>query len=134
MRLRRELPKQENIDAGMTPEEARCAAERRFGNALLLKEVSREMRSGIWFERLIQDLRCRGAFRLVPARKLARTGTDLRAGGLGLSEKRRSVNRALIAVQAAFSLLPVLGAGLCARSLRNLLKSTPASIERASSC
>jgi predicted permease len=57
MRLHRELRKQENLEAGMAPDEAYYAAERRFGNAMLLKEVSREMWTGIWFEHLIQDLR-----------------------------------------------------------------------------
>jgi len=57
MRLHRELREQQNIEAGMAQDEAHYAAERRFGNAMLLKEVSREMWSGIWFERLVQDLR-----------------------------------------------------------------------------
>ena len=57
MRLHRKLREQENIEAGMTPDEAHYASERRFGNALLLKEASREMWSGIWLERLVQDLR-----------------------------------------------------------------------------
>jgi putative ABC transport system permease protein len=57
MRLHRELREQQNIEAGMTPDEAHYAAERRFGNATLLKEASREMWTGTWFEHLIQDLR-----------------------------------------------------------------------------
>jgi predicted permease len=57
MRLHCELREQQNVEAGMMPDEAHYAAERRFGNALLLKEVSREMWSGIWFEHLLQDLR-----------------------------------------------------------------------------
>jgi predicted permease len=57
MRLHRELREQQNVEEGMAPDEAYYAAERRFGNAMLLKEVSREMWSGIWFERLVQDVR-----------------------------------------------------------------------------
>jgi putative ABC transport system permease protein len=66
-------------------------------------------------------------FGLVPAVKVARTGleTDLRASGRGLGGRKRSVSRALIAAQVALSLPLVLGAGLFARSLRNLLTVDP---------
>jgi predicted permease len=47
----------ENLDAGMSPEEAHYSAMRRFGNQPLLRETSRE----VWFsssvESLLQDLR-----------------------------------------------------------------------------
>jgi len=43
MRVHRELGEQEQIEAGVAPEEARYAARRQFGNATLLKEVSLEM-------------------------------------------------------------------------------------------
>ncbi|KAA6459215.1 FtsX-like permease family protein [Acidobacteria bacterium AB60] len=48
---------QENIDAGMTPEEAQHAARKKFGNVLLAAERSRAIWGGIWIERLLQDLR-----------------------------------------------------------------------------
>ena len=48
---------QENIEAGMTPEEAQRAATRRFGNVLLARERSREMWGWLWAERLWQDVR-----------------------------------------------------------------------------
>jgi predicted permease len=44
-------------DAGMSIEEARYAARRRFGNATLLAERSREIWGWLWLERLGQDLR-----------------------------------------------------------------------------
>jgi putative ABC transport system permease protein len=48
---------QENIEAGMPPEEARNAAMRKFGNVLLARERSREIWGWLWAERLWQDLR-----------------------------------------------------------------------------
>ncbi len=48
---------QENIQAGMSPEEARHAAMKKFGNALLVMDKSREIWRGLWLERLLQDLR-----------------------------------------------------------------------------
>lgn len=48
---------QENIDAGMTPGEARQAAMKKFGNVLAAEDRSRETWGWIWPERLWQDLR-----------------------------------------------------------------------------
>jgi putative ABC transport system permease protein len=48
---------QENIDAGMTPREARYAALRKFGSVTQAKEASRELWGWLWLERLWQDLR-----------------------------------------------------------------------------
>ena len=47
----------ENIAAGMSPEEARYAAIRTFGNATLANEQARETWGWTWLERLLQDLR-----------------------------------------------------------------------------
>ncbi len=52
-----DLEIQENIEAGMPPEEARYAAMRKFGNVLLAREKSREIRGWLWAERLWQDIR-----------------------------------------------------------------------------
>ena len=52
-----ELATQENIERGMTPEEARYAAMRKFGNVTRVKEDTREVWSTVWLERLGQDLR-----------------------------------------------------------------------------
>ncbi len=51
------LEAEENREAGMTPDEARLAAQRRFGNELLALERSREIWGALWVERLVQDLR-----------------------------------------------------------------------------
>src|SRR6266853_4948890 len=47
----------ENIAAGMTPDEARHAAMRTFGNAGYLKEETRESWSWMWLENFLRDLR-----------------------------------------------------------------------------
>src|SRR5271168_384883 len=48
---------QDNIDRGMSPEEARYAALRKFGNVTRVKEETREVWSFIWFEQLLEDVR-----------------------------------------------------------------------------
>ena len=48
---------QENIEAGLSPDAARHAALRKFGNVSLAKEQSREIWGWLWLERLWQDLR-----------------------------------------------------------------------------
>ena len=57
MRLHRELREQEQLEAGVAPEEARYAAHRRFGNDLVLREESREMWGWNWLENTLQDVR-----------------------------------------------------------------------------
>ncbi len=57
MRFHFDLQIEQNLEAGMSPEEARHAARRQFGNQTWLKEVSREMWSLRFIETLIQDLR-----------------------------------------------------------------------------
>jgi hypothetical protein len=47
----------ENLRRGMSPEEARQDAERRFGNLTRMKEHGYEVRGGRWLETLWQDLR-----------------------------------------------------------------------------
>jgi predicted permease len=48
---------QDNIARGMSPEEARYAALRRFGNVARVKEEAREVWSFVWFEQFLQDIR-----------------------------------------------------------------------------
>ncbi len=52
-----ELLADRHIRAGMTAEEARAAARRRIGNALLVREEVYRMNSLPWIERMVQDLR-----------------------------------------------------------------------------
>jgi predicted permease len=48
---------EDNIARGMTPEEARYAAYRKFGNVTRIKEETREVLSLVWLEQLLQDIR-----------------------------------------------------------------------------
>ena len=57
MRLHLELGKEELLESGMTADEARAAAQRRFGNATYLKEESRMAWGWEWLENLAQDIR-----------------------------------------------------------------------------
>jgi putative ABC transport system permease protein len=57
MRLHRELREQEQIERGLSPKEARYAAQRRFGNDLVLREESRDMWGWNWLENFLQDVR-----------------------------------------------------------------------------
>jgi len=57
MRSHIEMQTQENIDAGMSPEEARYAAMRQFGWVESIKESCREQRGMVWLENLAQDVR-----------------------------------------------------------------------------
>src|SRR5580700_3630558 len=47
---------QDNIERGMSPEEARYAAMRKFGNVTRVKEETREVWSFVWLEQLLQDI------------------------------------------------------------------------------
>ena len=57
MKFHLQLKVEENLKARMGPLEARYAAERQFGNQILLREVSREMWGVRSIETLFQDLR-----------------------------------------------------------------------------
>jgi putative ABC transport system permease protein len=48
---------QDNIERGMSPEEARYAAMRKFGNVTRVKEETRVVWSSIWLEQIIEDIR-----------------------------------------------------------------------------
>jgi predicted permease len=51
-----EMETQDNIGRGMSPEEARYAAMRKFGNMTRTKEETRAVWSFIWLEQLLQDV------------------------------------------------------------------------------
>jgi macrolide transport system ATP-binding/permease protein len=52
-----EMETQDNIDRGMSPEDARSAALRKFGNVAQVKEQTWEVWSFVWLEQLLQDVR-----------------------------------------------------------------------------
>ena len=53
--LEREMA--DNIDRGMTPDDARAAALKRFGSIALAKEDTRAVWIPVWFDQLMQDVR-----------------------------------------------------------------------------
>src|SRR5215213_5586821 len=57
MRFHIEMRTEENVRRGMSPEEARRDAERRFGRLTRIKEMGYEVRGGGMLETLRQDLR-----------------------------------------------------------------------------
>jgi predicted permease len=57
MRFHVEMRTEENVRAGMSPEEARREAERRFGGLTRMKERGYDVRGGRWLETLWQDVR-----------------------------------------------------------------------------
>ncbi len=57
MRLHLEQRADENIASGMSPEDARYAALRKFGGVEQVKEVAREQRGWMWLENWLRDLR-----------------------------------------------------------------------------
>lgn len=57
MRTHRELREQELLSAGMSPEAARSAAYRSFGNSASLRETSYRAWGWSWLEGLLQDVR-----------------------------------------------------------------------------
>ena len=59
MRSHIEMQTQENIEAGIKPEEARYAALRQFGRVESIKDSCRDQRGVSWIENLGQDVRMR---------------------------------------------------------------------------
>ena len=57
MRLHRELREREEIERGLSAKEAHYAAQRRFGNDLVLREESRDMWGWSWLDDLGKDIR-----------------------------------------------------------------------------
>jgi putative ABC transport system permease protein len=57
MRLHLELRRQEQLQSGMTAEDAKANARRRFGNATYLKEESHIAWGWDWLDHLVQDVR-----------------------------------------------------------------------------
>ena len=100
-----ECEMQDNIDRGMSPEEARYAAIRKFGNVALVKEQTREVWSIAWLEQLLQDVRF-GVRTLVRSPGLTAAAILAIALGIGLNVGIFSVLNGM-----ALRLLPVPRAG-----------------------
>jgi predicted permease len=57
IRRHMEIETQDNIERGMSPDEAHYAAVRKFGNVTRVKQQAREVWSFLWLELLLEDLR-----------------------------------------------------------------------------
>jgi predicted permease len=92
---------QDNIDRGMSPEDARSAAVRKFGNVARVKEETWEVWSIVWLEQLFQDVRF-GARTLLRSPSLTVAAILAIALGIGINVGIFSVLNGL-----ALRLLPV---------------------------
>ena len=92
---------QDNIDRGMSPEDARSAAMRKFGNIARVKEETWEVWSIVWLEQLFQDVRF-GARTLLRSSSLSVAALLAIALGIGINVGIFSVLNGL-----ALRLLPV---------------------------
>jgi len=85
----------ENIGAGMTPDEARAAAMRLFGNPTLLQEEARSTWSWNWLENLWRDLRY-GARTLLRTPAFSFTAILVMALGIGATTSLFTIVRSVL--------------------------------------
>lgn len=57
LRSHLDMRTQDNLEAGMSEEEARLDAQRRFGDQVLIRERTRSAHIAVWLESVLQDLR-----------------------------------------------------------------------------
>ncbi len=86
---------QENLASGMSPEEARCAALRAFGNPTLLRDQARSNWSWNWLETSLRDVRY-GARTLRHSPGFAAMAVLVMALGLGATTSLFTIVRAVV--------------------------------------
>ena len=102
IRTHLEMLTESNLAAGMSPEEARCAARREFGGIDQTKELYRDERGIRWIEDLLRDLRYAGRTLLKHRGSTALAVISI-ALGIGLTSAIFGVADALIFRPAAFA-------------------------------
>jgi putative ABC transport system permease protein len=90
-----ELAEREALAAGLTPEEARRAARKRFGGVEQMKEAHRDQRSVRWIETLLHDFR-HGLALLARAPAFASVAIGVLALGIGANTAMFSVMDAVL--------------------------------------
>ena len=91
MRLHLELRQQDQIESGMSADDAQAAARRRFGNVTSLRERSNMAWGWEWLEHLTQDVRF--GFRIL-SKNLGVTFVIVLTLALGVGAKIFEIGRA----------------------------------------